>query len=149
MKRIFAIFLVLVMLVPLCLVSQAETVEVKPFYAGAWAGVDREKFPNMTGMPSVYIYPKNGIDPYFTYGGFDTTSGSMVKVVNKVRFDMNKLPEGLRYMQFLHPRRIFDGYGEDIVNLDPAVEVLKGMITEFLQEYKKRGGPLDGIIMHL
>ena len=149
MKRIVAATLIFMMLVPLCLSVRAEEVEIKPFVGGTWGGVDREKFPNLAYMPSVYIYPASGINPYFLYDGIDTINYNMSKLALEVRNDMRVLPEGMRYMQFLHPVRIFSGHAESAIYLDKGVEILREMITEFLQMYKKRGGVLDGVIMDL
>lgn len=149
MKRVFAVILVLVMVAPFCLIARAEEVGVKPFYGVTWGSTDRNKFPELATMPSVYIYPASGIDPYFLYAGVDTVRYNMSKLALEVRNDMRALPEGMRYMQFLHPVRIFSGHAEAAIYLDKGVEILKGMVTDFLQEYKKRGGLLDGVIMDL
>lgn len=59
MKKVLAICLVLALLVPFCLTNltvEAEKTAVKPFYGITWTGLDRDCFPNLGGMPSLYTY---------------------------------------------------------------------------------------------
>jgi hypothetical protein len=53
-----------------------------------WSGVDRERFPNMAGIPMVYIYPGTGADPYLHYNGIETKNAKMTELIAKVRNDM-------------------------------------------------------------
>ena len=59
MKKLLAILLALVMVLPMTLVASAETVTEMPFYGGGWSAVDKTRIDNIYGMCTINTIRKN------------------------------------------------------------------------------------------
>ena len=152
MKKVLAICLVLALLVPLCLTNltvEAEKTAVKPFYGVTWAGVDRDRFPNLAGMPSTYIYWDANGEFYLYYNGKYSNQHGMTAIAMAVKESMDSRPEGMRYMQFLRAASAFGYENEDLIWLENGTARTKAVVSEFMRVYKEIGGQLDGVIMDL
>ena len=148
MKKLIAILLVLVMVLPMCLVAQAEDAskEIKPFYMINWSplpeGVDVNYVYNMyafwTKAPQadakeLYVYAKD----YGIENDIPAIAADM-----KARFDSR--PVGARYMYV--PTRLTANM-EHYVFLDKGVKLLQECLEKFYTEYTRIGGQLDGLII--
>ena len=146
MKRFFAGLLVVVMLVALLPVHtpvSAASVTVKPFYAlngkELW-----EDEPYVLVKPSFYTgSAKEGQKVKITaYGSTDIKT-----IAQKTKEDFNSRPEGTRYINFTGAVHILESLVENYVYYDKAVVAIREWLEEFLTEYKRIGGLLEGICL--
>lgn len=155
MKKLLAILLALVMVLPMTLVASAETVTEMPFYGGGWSAVDKTKIDNIYGLCTINTIRKNdnvhfehpvrgenGVDITKTVSG----AGSVAASVKK---EMDSRPEGLRYLHISQPSHALRIGAKDVIDLAVGVEKLKTITAEFLREYKKIGGKLEGLVIDL
>ena len=144
MKRILAILLILVMLVPMGLVAQAEEVEIKPFCLSTWSSFTSD-FTNVYYMPFFWSdsskIKKEG-KARVTCPGLDGYAGSTLAQKLKSYFDT--VPEGARYLNFCLVHDAVHNTLEDTVIMDKAVPIVNEWLEKFLAEYKSIGGKLDG-----
>ena len=146
-KRVVTVVLSLVMLaslLPLGTVVSAETIEKEPFYMVNCSA-------NNYGIPDIYdlvlFYTPAINNPYADPGVRAYGSTFAEDIALEMKEDFDNRPEGTRYFQFNMLRRAAEGLNEHSVYLDDAVKMVKEWLTEFLKEYKKIGGKLDGIIV--
>jgi len=152
MKKIFAFFLILAMLIPMGLVAQAEEVEKKPFTLvnwGAFEDIDPEivkSFTNTFYMP--YYWSNSGkikageANAYCPAMGASTIPD--LAACTKELFDT--YPEGARHINFTMVATAAHALG-DVCFLDAVVPLVSGWLDEFLTEYKRIGGKLDGLVI--
>ena len=148
MKRIIAIILAAVLilaLLPLGLLVKAESVTKKAFYtlngSELWKPesnvITRAKFLSPT-ITKDYTYLVSA------YGSKD------VKVIaQKTKEDFDSRPEGTRYILLQLMTKAVHGLVEKNVYFDEAEKAIKGWVEEFLAEYHRIGGKLDGITLDL
>ena len=153
MKKVLAICLVLALLVPLCLTNltvEAEKTAVKPFYGITWSGANRDRFPNLAGMPSPTIYFNASGEPYLYFSeNLRSDKHGMTAFAMDVKERMVSYPAGARYMQFLNAAGAFGYENEAVIYLENGVAKTKVLVSEFLKAFKAIGGELDGVIMDL
>ena len=143
MKRIFAFLLILALLLPMGIVANADSTEVKPFYFANWSGVGDEEYTNV--YPMVYLWADSTKmekgEVYITcpaYGG--STPESIAENLKDV---LDDFPEGSRYINFSPLATAFHTLG-DVCYLEKAIPVIQPWVEAFLSHYKKIGGKLDG-----
>ena len=148
MKRLLATLLALVTLVALLPASalvSAETVTAKPFYtlngSELWEPeefvITRARFvsPEITEK-STYLVS--------AYGSKD------IKVIaQKTKEDFDNRPEGTRYILLNLMSKAVHGLTEKNVYFDKAEAAIYGWVNEFITEYHRIGGKLDGITVDL
>ena len=144
MKKILAIILALVMLIPMGLVAGAEeTAETKPFYAYTWSGMGNDN-ETMFSMVNLEFIDASGEVYLHCYGAKSSSTKKMAEYVKKI---MDTRPVGARYIQILRNTRAYPIGAEDGIFLDKGAATVKKYVTNFLKTYKEMGGQLDGIIM--
>jgi len=150
MKRLFAILLTLVMLVPMCLVAQAEPtaeVETKPFCLSTWSHFE-SNFTNVYYMPFFWsdsaTLKKTG-KGRVTCPGLEEYDGSTLAERLKSYFDT--VPEGARYLNFCLVHDAVHATVEDACIMDKAIPIVNEWLEKFLAEYKSIGGKLDGLFV--
>ena len=148
MKRIFAMLLAVIMvaaLLPANALVSAETVTTKPFYC--LNGKDLwEEDPYVYTKPSFYTKTVKVGEPVKVscYGTSDIKT-----LAQKLKEDFDNRPEGTRYFNFGLLTRAIHHVVEYSVYFDKAVDVTREWLEEFLAEYKRIGGKLDGIALDL
>ena len=153
MKRILAILLVAIMVLPMCLVTGAaeEAPEKKPFYVSYWhsspAGEDFVG-DHCYAMPFFYCDPIEGeIDKLSIL--IASTTRDPIKGAKVLKELFDSYPEGTRYINFSPTFKVFSTFAEDIIFMDKGVKYIKEWLDPFLAEYKRIGGKLDGISIDL
>jgi len=143
MKKTLAVFLVLVMLLPMCLVVQAEEAATKPFYTVNWEKVD-EEYSNVYYMPWFWSNA-NTVKKGQAHISWGTSVIKDLALKTKEYFD--KVPEGARYINFNLPHAAHHNLNEDACILEKTIPVVSGWLETFLAEYSKIGGKLDGLVV--
>ena len=148
MKRVAAIVLsliMLVMLLPVGSIANAEKVAAKPFYALNFQGITVDA-PYLYELTSIYTPrttdPNNPRDP--SYG----SARSIKQIAKAIKEEFDERPDGTRFILF-DMLRASTGVAENIIYLDRPIEITREWLTSFLSEYKRIGGKLDGIIVDL
>lgn len=149
MKRLIAIVLALVTLIALLPASalvSAATVTAKPFYtlngSELW---DPETYVYVRPMFSSPTIKPEGNDYLVTgYGSKDIKT-----IAQKTKEDFNNRPEGTRFINLNLMTKAVHGLVEKNVFYDKAVDLIRGWVEEFLAEYSRIGGKLDGITVDL
>lgn len=149
MKRIIAMILAAVLLLallPLGLLVNAETVTVKPFYT-----VNGSELPK--NQSNVYY------KQIFTTSSFkkgDTTmkvsalgSSDIPTIAAKLKADFDARPEGTRYVSFDFVSKAIHALVEYNIFLDKAADEILKWTEAFLAEYKRIGGKLDGVSLDI
>ncbi len=143
MKKIFAIFLTLVMLLPMCLVVQADEAAKKPFYIANWGRVD-EGYSNMFYMPQYWSNP-NTVKKGTAHVSWGTSD--IVALAEKTKEYFDAVPEGARFINFNLPHAAHHNLNEDACILEKTIPVTAGWLETFLAEYSRIGGKLDGLVV--
>lgn len=148
MKRIIAIALAAVLLLallPLGLLASAETVTAKPFYT-----LNCSELWN----PEPFVFerirfssPKITEDYKYLVSAYGAKDIETIAQITKEEFD--KRPEGTRYIMLDLMTKAVHGLVEKNVYFDKAEAVIKGWVEEFIKEYHRIGGKLDGITVDL
>ncbi len=144
MKRFFAVLLTIIMLAALlpanALVS-AASVTVKPFYT-----INGKEL----WEPEDYVLSKpffftNTFKPgeKFTVSCYGTNK--IDTLAQKLKEDFDSRPEGTRYINLRLMSTAMHCLVEHNVYYDKAVDATRTWLNEFLAEYKRIGGLLDGI----
>jgi len=148
MKKIFALFLVLAMLVPMCLTATAEEpvtvadVAVDPFYMFNWESVKEGKYDNIYSSP--FFWTAERVNYVISWNGANTPK-TLAQETYKL---FQTRPEGARFIKFGFPARIYlYGSMENYVYMDKGVDKLVTWFEEFLTEFKALGGVIDGLIL--
>ena len=157
MKKLFAILLVIVMVVPLCFTAQAAEVEKKPFYLVNWGPlVDADEsvtkdFTNTYYMPYIWFdsskMKKGTVYAYASKTGGSGTGVAGAKVIaerTKEWWEENNIPEGARYINFTLPATSIKAMN-DLCFVGKATPVISEWIDAFCKELKALGGELDGV----
>ena len=143
MKRILAVLLTLVMLLPMCLVVQAEEAATKPFFTANWEKVD-EEYSNVYYMPWFWSNA-NTVKKGQAHISWGTSIIKDLALKTKEYFDA--VPAGARYINFNLPHAAHHNLNEDGCFLEKAIPVVSGWLETFLAEYSSIGGKLDGLIV--
>jgi len=101
MKKIITLLLVLVMLVPMCLVTNADA-QQKSFQGVTW-GKDISGYSNIENLYRINI---SMMGSYVNFGGLvysQYTDGDVTALAEKMKKDLNARPEGQRYIHYFGP----------------------------------------------
>jgi len=142
-KKLFAILLALTMVLPMCLgmaSAEAEAVEVQPFYMLNFTTIPEGMFDNVAGCPFFWTNQSAGYP--ISWGGSDIPG-----LAQRVKTLFDSRPEGMRYIRFSPPSSYYMTYLENHIYMDKGATMLKAWLEEFLAEYKRIGGLLDGFMM--
>ena len=149
MKKLLAILLVLTMVLPLCVVTNAAdtNVGIKPFYLSN----AQDEFDNI--IPKAHFWSDDN-EKYVTEDSLRVSvpgiGGSNPKeIAQNLKPVFDKLPEGYRWIRFSSFRAAMLTLLEDEIFMDKGAKVVKEWVTEFLTEYKAIGGKLDGFSVDL
>ncbi len=150
MKRMLSLILVSVMLLAtvfMCKVdAKAAEVEKLPFYLSNWEDMDSEEYPNLWGKP--YLWATRNEDTITV--NYHGTTVSDIAAALKETFEEYPENSGMRIINFVVViRRHLIEMIEDYVFMDSAAEKLESWTREFLAEYKRIGGELDGLYSDL
>jgi len=148
MKKITAYLLVFALLLVLLPVGKTSAAKLgdKPFYFINVSGGFGE-LPYAYSLPMFYTYPMdaNSTEPRVSYGGTD----KIPEIAQKLKEDFDARPDGTRYFQYCAMFTVLHAKAETVVYYDVAKEMVKKWLTNFLAEYSRIGGKLDGIVIDL
>lgn len=123
MKKLLAILLVLVMVLPMCIVSNAAGAsdEIQPFFFLNWEGKYVEDFNYVYEMPFFYTARKAGMTELKVscYGTADP-----LLLAAELKEDFNARPEGARYVKFLSPGAAIYSTTEHYVYMENMVKLV-------------------------
>jgi len=148
MKKILAILLVVIMVLPMAFsVSAAESVKSDPFYMVNMGGLGyKPEYEHCYSMPFFWTRePKPGETPMVSYGNAADIPG--IAAALKKTFDAQ--PAGSRYIRFDMPHKIYKPMSEYVVYTQPVKEAIKTWFSAFIEEYHRIGGQLDGVCIDL
>jgi len=144
MKRILAILLVVIMILPMCLVAQADgaSTDVLPFTFINWNDPGK-KYDNVREMPYFWLYFADYVSEtldikYPGGGGADIPS-----IAKGLKETFDKYPEGSRFINF---PMVIEVKAENVIFLEKGPRMVQKWLEEFLAEYKRIGGKLDGLV---
>ena len=148
MKKLLSMLLVCVMLlstIALCgFEAKAADVEAKPFYLSNWDECYTADNPYIWQKAYFWIAPGTEDSSKIGYNsGHDIPS-----MAAELKKTFDKYPEGakMRIMNITPVERHFlSEKVEDYVYFDKGTALFKAWMTEFLEEYKRIGGKLDGV----
>jgi len=149
MKKLFAIFLVLAMLIPMCLSVQAEEAAKKPFSLVNWEDVGIDDYDS---FEYVYYTPYFWANPDYVVKGelrisAPSIGGSGIKGMAEALKELfDTYPEGARYINF-SPLASCMKRLSDICYSEAVPPLISAWVDEFMAEYKAIGGKLDGVII--
>lgn len=148
MKKLFAIFLVLTMLIPMGLTAQAAEVGKQEFYVINWdEGGGYDDFENVYYTPYFWTdgekLEKTGV---YTVSCPSVGGGTPEAIAANLKELFDTYPEGARYVNFTSPiaspiRRL-----SDICFQGHLVPQVAEWMEKFFKAYKEIGGKIDGII---
>jgi len=150
MKRILSMLLSCVLLlsvIAMCRIeAKAADVEKKPFYLSNWEDMNSEEYPNLWGKPYLWA-TRNGDTITVNYHG---TTIPDIAAALKETFEDYPENSGMRIINFaVVIRRHLIELAEDYVFMDTAAEKLETWTRDFLAEYKRIGGEMDGMYSDL
>ena len=150
MKRMLSLVLVSVMLLAtvfMCKVdAKAAEVEKLPFYLSNWEKLDSEEYPNLWAKPYLWA-TRNGDTVTVSFNGH-----TIPEIAEGVKEYFEDFPEnsGMRIINYtVVMRRHLIEMAEDYVFMDTAAEKLESWTREFLAEYQRIGGEMDGMYSDL
>ena len=147
MKKLFAVLLALALLLPMGLgtVANAEEVEKKGFYVVNWSAPLEEKTNIYT---SPYFWSNSSKvaagEAHVSMPHVSGTGGTIEGMAAALKEIFDSYPEGARYFTFCLVHDAMHQHAE-ICFFDKAVPLVTGWLDQFLAEYKRIGGKLDGI----
>ena len=154
MKKALVLLLALAMVLPMAFAVPANAeVEKEPFYALGWSDFDQEKYPYLDGLLTSNM--KNfGDRVVHSYGGVSLTDGQytdedVLKFAQKIKEDMDKRPEGMKYWTIFGPLKIMALAPEDALFMDHGVDQMATMMEKILKAYKEIGGTMDGMVVDI
>ena len=145
MKKILAILLVLVMVLPMCVMTNAVDVPegTQPYFCLNWDSEFSEEFNYVYDMPFFYTSWKKAED--YTVSCLGSTDPA--KIAEKLKPVFDSRPQGSRYIKFLSPGVLIKYESEAKIYMEPMVKFINEWLEEFLSAYHKLGGKLDGIVL--
>ena len=151
MKRVLSLILVSVMLLATVLAcrigASAADVETKPFYMANWDTVDSETYPSIYTKAYFWI-PPDSTTLNISYSGMKSSGRTIETMAKAIKEDFDTYPDNsnTRVLNtvcltsyFMHKQV------EEFIFMDKGAEELAEWLDEFLAEYKRIGGKLDGI----
>lgn len=146
MKKLITLLLVLALLVPMCLVANADAAK-KNFYGVTWSN-DIEGFSYVENLYTISIGMLGGNVKLgsLTYGVY--TDAQVTAMAEKMKKDLNARDAGERYIHFFGPKNAMD-LVENVVYMDEVTKQLSEMTTALFAKYKEIGGEVDGAMMSM
>ena len=152
MKKLLAILLVMTMVLPLCVFTNAAepNVEKKPFMISNSQNLDTD-YDNF--WPKVMIWSRAS-DEYVSEDHFKVdvaglVTESPIEAAEQLKEKFDGYPDGMRYIRLFAMRPAFVHLLEDTIFMERGVKMLKAWMDELLHHYKKIGGKLDGVVADL
>ncbi len=145
MKKFLAMLLVVVMLVPMALVANAETVTKKPFYGLSWSAVDESAQEYIRkGYTINLMQDSKTKEFYWQLPGVGT---DMEQIGRAIANEMDRLPEGMRQINLNAYTKTFAENVEDVIYLDNGAVTAKAVLIDLIKVCKKYNAKLEGIIL--
>ncbi len=151
MKRVLSLILVSVMLLATVLTcnigASAAEVEKKPFYMANWDTVDSDKYPSIYTKAYLWI-PPDSPTLNISYSGKNGTGRDIASIAQIMKKDFDEYPDGsnTRVLNTVGLTSFFLArQAEERLFMDDGAAELAEWLDEFLAEYKRIGGKLDGI----
>ena len=153
MKKLIAILLVLVMVLPMCFVTNAagEDVGVRPFYL---INTDRNVEEDEDNIyPKIFFWSQTS-DKYVTEDSIKVSvpgvGGTTPKeIAENLKPVFDEYPDGTRYLRFGSVGSALKVLVEDWVYMEKGAAVMNAWFTEFIEHYRSIGGKLDGLVVDL
>ena len=147
MKKLLAILLVIVLVLPTGVLVQAEEVETRPFYMATWGDVYKDE-----GLEYVYGMA-------YTWNNFDLLreGENHVQIFGKsdikeaaaaLKEEFDTYPEGARYVNYNLFGALLNAL-EAKCFVENEAQRSRNWIEEFCKEYKSIGGELDGFVFDI
>ena len=137
MKKLITLLLVLALLVPMCLVANADAAK-KDFYAVTWSKAING-FSHVKNLYNINISMLGENVKMSTTGGSliygSYTDAQMESVAKAMKTEMDKRQEGERYIHFFGPANAMELI-ENVVDMDEAEKQLSEMTTDLFAKYK-------------
>jgi len=162
MKKLFALFLVMALLLPTLVGSSLaaadlqkdatnpsnDKVTAKPFHIVSWSAIDEtlSDFDNANELYTVNCSVKDDKVLISRGGGVGSDPD---KVAADMKKEMDARPEGQRYLHVWAPAKAFRMAPEAVIYLDKGVDALKETFTTLITTYHALGGKLDGLVIDL
>ena len=151
MKKALSLILVSVMLLATVLTcnigASAAEVEKKPFYRANWDTVDSDVYPGIYTKAYLWI-PPDSATLTISYSGKNGTGRDIASIARVLKADFDEYPDGsnTRVLNTVGLTSFFMAKrAEERLFMDDGVAELAEWMDEFLAEYKRIGGKLDGI----
>lgn len=145
MKKFLAMLLAIVMVLPMVLVANAETVTKKPFYGLSWSAVDESQQEYIRkGYTINTLLNSKTKEPRWQLPGVGEDMDQIGKAIAK---EMDRLPEGMRQINLNAFGSIFYDRVEDVIYLHEGAERAAKHLEELMKVCKKYNAKLEGIIM--
>lgn len=146
MKKIITLLLVLALMVPMCLVANADAAK-KPFQAVTWSK-PISGYSNIENLYRINIsmqgsFVRMGSLVYGSYTDADVTA-----MAESMKKDMNARPEGQRYIHFFGPAYAMELI-ENAIYMDEPAKQLTEMCEAFFAKYYEIGGKVEGAMMSM
>jgi len=149
MKRLFAILLCFAMLLPMGTIAQAEEVAKKPFSLVNWedSGISEYgAYENVYYTPYFWTNKENVIKGVYKVSCPSLGGSTIPEMAAALKAKFDTYPEGARYVNFTSPIASTIKAVYDLCFQGHVVPMVSEWIDEFMAEYKRIGGKLDGII---
>ena len=117
---------------------------IKPYVMTNWGSVDEALYSNIRNLVQFLGKEVNG-EYILTYKGYS----DIPTMAQLVKEQMNGRPDGTRWINGGAFGLLIRHYAEDVVYLEKGVEIMRNWLDEFLAEYKRIGGKLDGIALDI
>ena len=149
MKRLFAILLAFVMVLPMCLITNAADAkaEVEPFMISNSEdlGTDFDNF-----WPKIQFWSRAS-DEYMSDDSMIVSVPGHGKdpktIADNLKKTFDEYPDGMRQLRFTALRAAMLYHTEDYIFFDKGIEIMKNWWTEFITYYKSIGGKLDAVVV--
>ncbi len=149
MKKVFALFLVLALLIPMGIPANAAEADIRPFYMVTWDEEgEGQGYTNVYPMAIFWStfsrFTEDEAHVFFRWKGGSTYE----TIAENLKELFDTFPEGARYINYNSLSTALMGFKEDIF-LDKGVPLMVKWLDGFLAEYKRIGGKLDGLTIDL
>jgi len=151
MKKALSLFLVFVMLLATVLTcgidASAADVEKKPFYMANWDDIDNTKYDSIYTKAYLWV-PPGSTELNVSYSGQSGHGRDIPSIAQVLKDDFDKYPDNsnTRVLNTVGLTAFFmAGKVEERLFMDNGAAELAQWLDEFLTEYKRIGGKLDGI----
>lgn len=146
MKKFITLLLVLALLVPMCLVANADTAK-KSFYAVTWSN-EIDGLSNVDNLVNINIEMLGENVRFGSLIYSQYTDEQVESMAKSLKAKMDGRVEGQRYIHFFGPANTM-ALVEKSVYFDAAVTQLSEMADKLFAKYKEIGGEVDGAMMSM